>query len=96
MCDIQEWLRLHPAISIRMMEITLGLPIGTVRVTSNRSIPLKYVEEIKSFLRIYGYITSSVSERKEYFFRNGVFGYMEGKLFRRVISKDADKFYLID
>lgn len=96
MCDIQEWLKVHPAISIRMMEITLGLPIGTVRVTDKRGIPKKYIEDIKHFLSVYGYITSSVSERREYFFRNNVFGCMEGKLFRRAVIKDDDKFYPID
>lgn len=83
MCDIKDWLIEHPAISIRYMEKSLGLPIGIVRVRSEKPIPSKYRHSILLFLKEYGMINDCVSKRKEYFFRNNHIVTKEDGLFRK-------------
>ena len=94
MCEIKEWLKEHPAISIRMMEKTLGLPIGIVRVKGKKPIPLKYIKDIKRWLGEYGMLSDCKPERKQYFLRNDRLVYMEEGLWRRKNIGDDIPLYI--
>ena len=94
MCEIKDWLSEHPAISVRMMEKTLGLPIGTVRVRSKRAIPERYKKDIKQWLGEYGMLSDCKSERKQYFLRNDRLVYKEDGLWRRKNIGDDIPLYI--
>lgn len=92
MCDIKQFLANHPHISINSIERELGIPSGTVRLTSQRAIPMKYIEPIKKVLYDYGMTNNDVHKSDittpTYIVRNNVIGFVDGALFRRVSLKD--------
>ena len=94
MCEIKEWLKDHPAISIRRMEKDLMLPVGIVRVMGEKPIPLKYKEDIKKWLVGYGMINDCVPMRKQYFLRQDHLVYKEEGLWRRKNIDDNTPLYI--
>ena len=55
MNEINEFLSKRPLISVNGLEAKLSIPLGTIRVSSNKQIPNKYVDDIISELSQYGY-----------------------------------------
>jgi hypothetical protein len=62
--DIKEYLREHPLISAFSIERTLGLPRGTIRLNSDRKIPVKYEAMILDSLSNYVAIREHVVKEK--------------------------------
>lgn len=81
-------------ISVRGMEKELGIPLGTIRVSSDKPIPEKYIESVVRFLGNYGMITDCKTERKKYFIRNGHLVTKENGLFVRKTIGDSVALYI--
>ena len=101
MCDIKDFLASHPHISINSIERELSIPTGTVRISSSRPIPQKYIDPIKQVLYNYGMkddntetsqsktaVHKSDIPTQTYITRNNVIGIMDGLIFRRIMLED--------
>ena len=96
MCEIKEFLINHPAISVRWVEQQVSIPIGSLRVRSDKPIPNKYVQPIIDILMYYGWKNTEVQTSDnttaarvtEYIVRKDIVGYMDGFIFRRANLKD--------
>ena len=67
MKDIKQVLIEHPLLSIRAIENQLNIPLGTIRIKSERSIPDKFIQQLSELLSSYGYnndVQTSVKEDK--------------------------------
>lgn len=58
--EIKQWFREHPMLNVYSVEKELGLPIGTIRINSDRGIPVKYLHQIEECLKPYGYRSETV------------------------------------
>jgi hypothetical protein len=67
MKDIKQFLIEHPILSIRAIEQQLNIPLGTIRIKGERSIPDKFIMPLSELLTAYGYnnhVQTSVKEDK--------------------------------
>ena len=55
MNNIKQFLIEHPLLNVRAIEQTLGIPSGTIRIKSDRSIPDKFTSLLSELLSSYGY-----------------------------------------
>ena len=92
MCEIKDFLINHPGISVRWIEQQVAVPLGTIRIKSDKPIPEKYINPIKDILKDYGWsnndVQTSDSPTATYIVRNNQVGYMDGFIFRRANLKD--------
>lgn len=110
MCEVKDFLSSHPGISIHWVEKQCGIPLGTIKLNSTRSIPNKYKEPIKELLSTYGWVDVPKLGTNElpvpisgfptqtYFIENNVLKYREEEglnLLKRANLKDGTKLIII-
>ena len=54
--SIKSFLKDHSLISISGLEKLIKMPVGTIRISDNRTIPEKYIKQIGSILVNYGLV----------------------------------------
>ena len=59
--NINEWLSTHEAISLHWIENKLSLSPGTIR--KGRNIPERYIKDIETILKDYGYSADNALEQ---------------------------------
>jgi len=82
MCDIKDFLRVHPLINLHGLEQQSSVPLSTIKLNSDRPIPGKYIQLLKDTLKGYGLIDKACPKEdivmipigKTYIYRNKGFG----------------------
>lgn len=91
MTEINEFLNARPLISVNRLEAKLSIPLGTIRVSTNKQIPNKYIDAIISELSNYGYVNKSsqtsdnpvIAQSTDYFIKENSIFYKDNGLNRR-------------